>query len=258
MEEVHQKGYSWKFIPALFVLSVLFEVGVIYYTAHHLPDRSPTTFEKAQQLAHVFKGYLETNYWTLMFFQVGSFLFLQTWCIPGTFFFNLLGGALFGIWVGFPVCLACNTLGAFFCYNLSRFFAGDLIHRKLGPQLNFVKQKLAEHRKDLFFYMISSRVFPGSPNWLMNITIPHLKVPKRYFVASIAIGLTPWNFLTCEAGVIISHFKSKDEIMDTKKILTFDGTCHRYPDTCSCAKILVDRGEQEGEVFISFTSSSQY
>ena len=33
---------------------------------------------------------------------------LQTWCIPGTFIFNLLGGALFGTYTGFALCVVVN------------------------------------------------------------------------------------------------------------------------------------------------------
>ena len=61
--------------------------------------------------------------------------------------------------------------------------------------------------------MLSTRIFPASPNWAMNISLAHLDVPKHYFVFSIFFGLMCWNFLTCQAGVIISTFKSKDEIM---------------------------------------------
>ena len=41
----------------------------------------------------------------LLLFFFSNFLSLQTWCIPGTVFFNLLGGAIFGMKIGFPICL---------------------------------------------------------------------------------------------------------------------------------------------------------
>ncbi len=72
-------------------------------------------------------NYLESYYFTILLFQMSNFLFLQTWCIPGTFIFNLLGGALFGTKVGFPVCLFYNTFGAFICFNISKYFASEII-----------------------------------------------------------------------------------------------------------------------------------
>jgi len=66
----------------------------------------------------------------------------------------------------------------------------------------------------------------------MNLSFPHLDVPIHYFAASIALGivtivfishykgLIPWNFFTCQAGSVISTFKSKDEIMGTSTLLS--------------------------------------
>ena len=34
----------------------------------------PTNFEKAQELAHILSQYLHTNFWTLLAFQICSFL----------------------------------------------------------------------------------------------------------------------------------------------------------------------------------------
>ena len=57
------------------------------------------------------------------------------WCIPGTFIFNLLGGALFGIKLGFFMCVLMNSLGGFSCYMLSKIFCSDLVHTKLKEKL---------------------------------------------------------------------------------------------------------------------------
>jgi len=243
------KSYSWIFIPILFLIHLTFEGLVIYNTAHHLPEFSqvgfPTNFEQAQVFAKTFKNYLHSHYYELMLFEFSSFLFLQTWCIPGTFVFNLLGGALFGLTVGFPLCVLCNVLGAVNCYLISKYFLKDTVDNfsksvtnysnnenksssskmgaKFSGMISNLKTKLQEHKKDLFFYLVFLRVFPGSPNWLMNLSFPHLNVPIHYFAASIALGLIPWNFFTCQAGSVISTFKSKDEIMNTSTIISFIG-----------------------------------
>ena len=90
-----------------------------------------------------------------------------------------------------------------------------------------MKQKLDEHKDDLFYYMIFCRIMPGTPNWLMNISMPHLQINELYFVSSIFIGfilvnltgLSPYNFLVCSAGVMISTLKSKEDIMGLQNYL---------------------------------------
>jgi len=228
-----KKYYSWKYIPVIFLVWLSLEIAVIYYTSYSLPEFGkigyPTTFEKAQKLALVLRNYLSTSYFTLLLFQTSSFLFLQTWCIPGTFLFNLLGGALFGMYVGFPICLACNTIGALCAFMLSKYFLGEALEKIMKKRknveqtINGVKRKIEENKDDLFFYMVSSRIFPGSPNWAMNLSFPHLDIPVYYFVPSIIIGLAPWNFLTCKAGEIIGNFHSRDEIITTSTYVTLIG-----------------------------------
>ena len=44
---------------------------------------------------------------------------MQTCFIPGTFLFNLMGGALFGMYLGFPICLAVFFLEIIFYFNFS-------------------------------------------------------------------------------------------------------------------------------------------
>jgi len=221
------RTFSWKFVPLIFACHLLFQIAVVYNTANKLPEFTkvgfPQSFDQAKIFAETFRGYLQTNYFDLLLFQFSSFLFLQTWCIPGTFMFNLLGGALFGLTVGFPLCVLCNTIGALNAFLISKYFFKDSIMKWFPNQVKLLNDKLQDHQQDLFFYLVSSRVFPGSPNWAMNLSFPHLNIPIHYFTGSIAIGLIPWNFLTCKAGLVISTFKSKGDIFDTTTYVMLAG-----------------------------------
>lgn len=64
------------------------------------------------------------------------------------------------------------------------------------------------------------RVFPGSPNWMMNLSFAHISIIKPHQVFfSIFIGLMPWNFFTCEGGEILSHIKSKEDVIKPETYL---------------------------------------
>ena len=67
---------------------------------------------------------------------------------------------------------------------------------------------------DLLVYLTIGRVFPGSPNWAMNLSFPHLGVPVIYMSLSIALGLAPWNYIACDAGSELSKYESKADIMN--------------------------------------------
>jgi len=86
---------------------------------------------------------------------------------------------------------------------LVNIFQGD---NCLAKQLTKVRDKtqierfLVEDRFTLLMYLIILRVFPGSPNWAMNLVFPHLGVPVKYIAISMFLGLLPWNYMTCAAG----------------------------------------------------------
>ena len=67
--------------------------------------------------------------------------------------------------------------------------------------------------------MIFLRIFPGSPNWLMNLSFPHLNISKSNFVVSVFVGLGPWNFFSCSAGAILKELTNTKEIMTTNRYL---------------------------------------
>ena len=84
--------------------------------------------------------------------------------------------------------------------------------------------------------LLSLRLFPASPNWLLNLSLPHLGVGLANFFLSVLIGkeqsllllilltlgLTPYNFLCVQTGLILNYSTSVDNVMDynTFAILT--------------------------------------
>ncbi len=67
------------------------------------------------------------------------------------------------------------------------------------------------------------RLFPGSPNWVMNLTFPHLNISIIKFAFTVFIGIAPWNFFSCSAGAILRELTNTKEIMDAKKYLLLIG-----------------------------------
>ena len=51
----------------------------------------------------------------------------QALALPGSPLFNLLGGALFGVPVGFVLCLACTSVGTAICYFFFSVFGGPVV-----------------------------------------------------------------------------------------------------------------------------------
>ena len=76
----------------------------------------------------------------------------QALALPGSPLFNLLGGALFGVHVGFPVCLACISIGTAICYVVFNTIGGPFVRRLFVEQLARLDQGVRHHRRRLFYY----------------------------------------------------------------------------------------------------------
>lgn len=184
----------------------------------------PTNLEEAQKLGKFLESYSRRYPVQVFVGHAACYLFLQTFAIPGTVFFNLLGGALYGVTLGYPLCLVYNTLGSICLYMLSKFYGHNLIIHFWRDKMEELRKRLDAHRGDLVWYMTSMRIFPFTPNWFMNVSAPHLHIPVRDFALAILMGLTPYNFLSCKAGVILGELRSKSEIMDTATTIQVRGS----------------------------------
>ncbi|EEY61510.1 SNARE associated Golgi protein, putative [Phytophthora infestans T30-4] len=177
--------------------------------------RLPTSLEAAQQLGETLQSFSERQSGSLLLAHMGCYLYLQTFAIPGTVFFNLLGGALFGVTLGFPMCLVYNTLGSVFMFLLSRRFGRRVVTCFFPQKLDTLRGMLDAHRDEMALYMIFLRVFPFTPNWFINMASPHLDIPLGQFTLGPLVGLIPYNFLSCKAGLILRELRSRGDIIDT-------------------------------------------
>ncbi|KAI9905269.1 hypothetical protein PsorP6_013990 [Peronosclerospora sorghi] len=175
----------------------------------------PTSLEAAQALGETLQRFAERRQGALLLVHMACYLYLQTFAIPGTVFFNLLGGALFGVTLGFPLCLAYNTLGSVFMFLLSRHFGRRVVTRFFPRKLAMLRTSLEAHRDEMALYMIFLRVFPFTPNWFVNLASPHLAIPLSQFTLGPLVGLMPYNFLSCKAGLILRELRSRQDIIDT-------------------------------------------
>ncbi|CAI5742467.1 unnamed protein product [Peronospora destructor] len=177
--------------------------------------RLPTTLEAAQQLGEMLQSLSEHRTGALLLAHMSCYLYLQTFAIPGTVFFNLLGGALFGVTLGFPLCLVYNTLGSVFMFLLSRHLGRRVVTRFFPHKLDMLRRMLDIHRDEMALYMVFLRVFPFTPNWFINMASPHLAIPLGQFTLGPLIGLIPYNLLSCKAGLILRELRTRGDIIDT-------------------------------------------
>ncbi|XP_052235170.1 transmembrane protein 41A-A-like isoform X1 [Dreissena polymorpha] len=179
-------------IPVVFTTSCL----LIYLLASNLPehtgsDRSalkfPRNLDELKALATLLDDYHDDNMLYVLILYCSAYMFKQTFAIPGSFFMNLLGGAIFGLWYGFPLTCLLSASGASCCYLLSRHFGKDYIVKYFPDKVGFMQKKVSDNSDSLFFFLLFLRLFPMTPNWFLNMVSPILNIPIHLFFISVFI-----------------------------------------------------------------------
>ncbi|KAM7444112.1 Transmembrane protein 41A [Porites harrisoni] len=183
----------------------------------------PSDLEDLKSLAVLLKQYRKDNFGYVVSLFCSAYLYKQTFAIPGSVFMNLLAGAIFGIWAGFPLVCFLTGCGATFCYLLSKAFGKVLLLQFFPDRVQALQLKVKENLDSLFFFLLFLRLFPMSPNWFLNMSSPVLEVPITQFFFSVLIGLMPYNFICCQTGCILSQLSSLDELFTFSVIIKLCG-----------------------------------
>lgn len=183
----------------------------------------PSDLEDLKSLASLLKQYRQDNFGYVILLFCSAYLYKQTFAIPGSVFMNLLAGAIFGIWIGFPLVCTLTGCGATFCYLLSKAFGKVLLLQYFPDKIQALQGKVQENLDGLFFFLLFLRLFPMSPNWFLNMSSPILEVPITHFFFSVVIGLMPYNFICCQTGCILSQLTSLDELFTFNVVIKLCG-----------------------------------
>lgn len=210
-------------IAGIFVASVL-ALFLVYMYSPKLDEnekkyiRVPTNIDDAKELGKVLSRYKKKYYYQVLFGYFISYIFLQSFAIPGSIFLSILSGFLFPFPLAlFLVCL-CSGIGASFCYLLS-YLVGKRLVNKYLPQKTAEWSRIIERQKEnLLHYIIFLRITPFLPNWFINITSPVLNVPLTTFFIGTFFGVAPPSFVAIHAGTMLHKLTSSADAISYKSI----------------------------------------
>jgi uncharacterized membrane protein YdjX (TVP38/TMEM64 family) len=130
---------------------------------------------------------------------------------------SLAAGALFGRWLGTAVVSAASTLGATAAFFSSRYVLRDFVRRRLGPRLEALDRGLDE---DGAFYLLTLRLVPLVPFFLVNLGMGLTRVRLRTFVWVSWLGMLPGTFLYVNAGTELARVASPADALSPEVLLS--------------------------------------
>lgn len=138
------------------------------------------------------------------------YILKQTLSLPGSAVLNVTGGALFGAVRGFVAMTVLTTVGSSCCFLLSHLVFAPLFRRFFAAKIAAIRQSVKENRDDLLWWLLSARLTPASPNWLLNMLSPLVGVPLLLHAVSVAVGLAPYHYLCAVVGASIADAANAD------------------------------------------------
>ena len=109
----------------------------------------------------------------------------------------IMGGFIFGKWIGTLVVIAGLTIGATFMYIFANYFLKDFIRKKFLTKYQNLKKKF---EKSEFVYLLFYRMVGGIP-WVLQCLLPTLfDVKLKNYFFSTLLGIVPGTFLIVSIG----------------------------------------------------------
>ena len=144
--------------------------------------------------------FLELKNSNLFFISTIFLIFTILWVFPFLGFGSpiaLIGGFIFGKWLGTILVVLGLSIGATFLYLFGNFFLKDLIREKFLKRYQSLEIKF---KKSEFFYLLIYRMIGGIP-WQLQCLLPTLfNVRLRNYFFSTLIGIIPGTFLIVSIG----------------------------------------------------------
>ena len=130
----------------------------------------------------------------------------------------LVGGFIFGKWLGTLLVVFGLSIGATFLYIFANYFLKDLVEEKFSSRFSNFTEKF---KKNEFVFFLIYRFVGGIPFFISNIlpTIFNVKV-RNFFLGSI-IGMTPQLFVGASRGAGLSKILEENSEVPSMLELIF-------------------------------------
>jgi uncharacterized membrane protein YdjX (TVP38/TMEM64 family) len=117
--------------------------------------------------------------------------------LPGGALMTLLGGFLFGVWLGGSLTVVAATVGATIIFWAARTAFADVLRRRASGWLHRFREGFA---RNAVSYLLMLRLVPLFPFFIVNVAPAFLNVPLRTYVWTTFLGIIPGTFVYAAAG----------------------------------------------------------
>ena len=140
----------------------------------------------------------------------GVYVLAAALSFPGASILTLAAGAMFGWAMGLLLVSFASSLGALLAFWVSRYLLRDVIEKRFGKLLQPINEGLA---KDGTFYLLTLRLVPLFPFWLINLLMGLTKLGARRFYIVSQIGMLVGTAVYVNAGTQLAAIDTAADVL---------------------------------------------
>lgn len=161
------------------------------------------------------KAQVETHLVVAVVVYFLVYLAVTALSLPVATWLSLLGGALFGRWVGTGTVSLAATLGATLAFLSSRYILGAWVQERFGARLEPLQRGI---ERDGAFYLLTLRLIPLFPFFLVNLGMGLTRMRTPTYAAVSWLGMLPATFIYVNAG------KALGDVEHPRDLISFEVT----------------------------------
>ena len=156
----------------------------------------------------IIQNYISNNFLFSFFIFTLSYCFLIVCNFPIASLLSLIGGFLYGTWLGGMGIIIGGTVGSLIVFLVAKLFFHDYVAKKLLHKYLFIHKYFQQNELELMFLI---RLIPGIPFFAQNLILAGLGVNSLKFFLTTLVGLSPWAIIFASIGKGLEEIFIKDQ-----------------------------------------------
>ena len=156
----------------------------------------------------IIQSYISNNFLFSFFIFTLSYCFLIVCNFPIASLLSLIGGFLYGTWLGGMGIIIGGTAGSLIVFLVAKLFFHDYVAKKLLHKYLFIHKYFQQNELELMFLI---RLIPGIPFFAQNLILAGLGVNSLKFFLTTLVGLSPWAIIFASIGKGLEEIFIKDQ-----------------------------------------------
>ena len=195
------KKLSW-FLPITLI------IGILVYCFLNLS--AFTSFDRMLENYFRFKELTSKN--IILSYAAYSILYILvvSFSLPVASSLTILGGMIFG-WYAFFIIIFSATSGSIVVFIAAKTIANQFFKKKAS---SFLKNLEKDFKKNDVLYLISLRLIPLIPFWLVNVLPAFFGMKIKSYILGTFIGIIPGTFIYVWLSISINTILNANDKFD--------------------------------------------